>query len=149
LGRLFAKARLHGPLRLVGCNDTREWLDQLGGTASGWGVVRGPHAAEHSVPREHYLPTLCCNDGAGIGGVFLDRIELDAANGILYVELVLERERNCLRVADDQEIVWYFVGIGGARSRALTSEECLFRISGTVSIGSGVFPIVAFLPRRC
>src|SRR5205085_8101065 len=74
---------------------------------------RAPRAAA-GLGRDHAL---------GVAPVVLDLVEAQAAHGVLHVELVLEPEGYCLRIAYQQEVVGHLFRIGRSGPRAVAGQE--------------------------
>src|SRR5579871_5556138 len=58
---------------------------------------------------------------------------MDSAHPVPYVQVVLEAERNSLRVTRDQQIVRYFVRIDRARCGPASNQELFGGFPGLIS----------------
>src|SRR4051812_22723959 len=83
--------------------------EEGGAPGAGWGGGFGRH------------------DALGVAAVLVGRVEVNAADGVLDVELVLKAVGDRLRVADDQQVVGHLLRVGRAGSGAMAGEEALFR----------------------
>ena len=99
-GRVVPEKGLDLPVRLAAPHRVRHRLCQVGVHRSGHRVARigggeeaGPRApaAAAGLSRDHAL---------GVTPIFVKRIEEQAADGVLHVELVLEGEGDRLRISN-------------------------------------------------
>ena len=146
LGRVLAQNGLHLPGRLTFLEWRRqriaEGLDEHGRAEPGRLVIRVAHAEQDGASGEGDLPLLGGHHAAGISGVLFERVEPDTADGILDVELVLEGERDRLRVADDQQVVRHLLGIGLPGPHPLPGQEIQVRVVGSITLVSTEFVVV-------
>jgi hypothetical protein len=74
--------------------------------------------------------------------VLAQAVEGDAADCILYAELVLEAEGDYPGVTDEEQVVRHRTGVAGARAGAVAGQEGQGRIAGAVAPGAGELPVV-------
>ncbi len=77
----------------------------------------------------------------GIAGVVPDSIEVQPADRVLHVELVLERIGNRLRSSDDEQVIGDHVRIGRPGRGALAGEEILLGLARAVAGLAGELPV--------
>src|SRR6185295_17728051 len=75
---------------------------------------------------------LVVRDALGISGVVVGGRKVDAPDRMLDVELVLELERDLLRIADEQQVVRQCLGLRDAGGDAVAPQELALRLAGAV-----------------
>jgi hypothetical protein len=85
-------------------------------------VVRSTAAEAGKAEREHaeQVASLCTD--SHIAGAVVDRIEVDASDHILYVELILHVIRDHLRRGDDPQIIRNSAGKSGSLTASSRTE---------------------------
>ena len=107
-------------------------LDQLIGAELSGPVARVADAEENGLPRARLLAGLRFHNTPGVVSVLLGGLEVDPADSVLHVELVLEAEGNGLGIAHDQQIVGHLLRVRRSRSRAVAGEELRLRFIRSV-----------------
>jgi hypothetical protein len=126
LGCLLTQHGLHVPARLA----ERQLLGQ--------GLAELPHAEprRHIVVvlrREHRDPPgagrpgcFCGHDAAGVAGILVRALEVETADRVLNVELVLEGIWDGLGVADDEQVVRHLIRVGRSGADTVAGQELAF-----------------------
>ena len=141
--RFVAQDRIDLPARGLGGKGGAERLDELFGGELGRVIARVGDAEKGGAARQLDTILFCGVDAGRVVGVFLQRIEMEAADRILDVELVLELVGDGIGAADDQQVVGNLVGIGRARAGAVSSQEApLGVLVATVAVRAFVEPEV-------
>ena len=128
--RFVAQDRIDLPARGLGGKGGAERLDELFGGELGRVIARVGDAEKGGAARQLDTILFCGVDAGRVVGVFLQRVEMDAADRILDVELVLESVGDGIGAADDQQVVGNLVGIGRARAGAMTGQEAGLGVLG-------------------
>jgi hypothetical protein len=139
--RLFAEERLHAPVSVVRSDLLRERLDEFSGTEGSGPVIGVLDANKSGVTRQRWL-CLDRDDAASVVRVGIEIIlavridEVDPANSVLNVEVVLEAKWNCLGPADEEEVVGELVGIDWTRPGTVAGKEFALRVFGPHGVGA-------------
>ncbi len=80
-------------------------------------------AEEHATPRLLRQRRLGLDHRSGVLCVLGEGVEVDPADGVLQVQLILETERDRLGVADDQQVIRHLLGVGRAAGADLVADE--------------------------
>ena len=124
------------PLRLGGGDLLRQGFDQEL-RAHARGAVVAVADAEEGCARRQAKAALCLADTLGVAGVVIDLVEVDAPDGVLDIQLVLEAVGDGDRVADDEQVVGHLIGVGGSGSHAVSFQELVLALTGAIAIGAG------------
>ena len=93
-------------------------------------IARVSHTEKHCALRSRGRIRFDLDDVAGVLRVLFDGVEMNAAHGVLHIELILKTKRNRLGVADDEKIVRHLVGIGRTRPAPFRARNCCFDSPG-------------------
>ena len=138
LGRLFHQVAVELPIRFFGCKHFKQRLDQQVGAQPGGSVIRVGGPEESRLARQLERPALRRDHAAGVIGIFLWRLEMDAPDGVLHVQLGLEPVGDLLRAGGDQYIIRYSLRIGRSGSGAVPLQPSALRFTRAVAFAAGV-----------
>src|SRR5262245_37904938 len=105
------------------------------GAELGGAVVRMLDAEKRGAPCAHRGGGFGRHDALGVSAVLVGCIEVNAADCVLDVQLVLEAVGDQLWIADDQQVVRYLLRVGWAGSGAMAGEKALLRLVRPVRRG--------------
>ena len=69
------------------------------------------------------------DDVRGVSGIAGDVVEVDPSDRVLYVQLVLDLERDLVRATDEQQVIRNDVRVDRSRSGVVTAEEILLGLA--------------------
>ncbi len=131
LGGLVTGDQVNLPIRvgrgqLCAQRASQQVCAEVGGAVVGWLVGeegRSAGALDFALLRGY--------DAGCVAGVFLRRVEVNAPDRVLHIQLVLELVGDFLRVAHEQQVVGHLNRVGGTGANAVPLRNCcLIRLGG-------------------
>ncbi|MFY0539075.1 hypothetical protein [Nannocystis pusilla] len=138
LARGLAFMAANDPVRCVRGQQVGERRDQVLAAELRRGIVGVADGEHRQLARELQAAGLRRDHAARVRGVLGDLVEVQAADRVLHVELVLHEERQLLRRGDEQQVIGHPDGIGGTGPGAEAREELLLALAGPVAVGAAV-----------
>src|SRR5215510_14680519 len=122
-----------------------QWRDQLISAQLRRLVAAIAHDEEHRSAGQRELTRLGHHHTARVLGILLYSVEMNAAHGVLHIELILKAIGDGLGVADEEQIIGHLLWVGWPRACAVARQERLLRLPWTVRLDPGVLFVVVLV----